>query len=969
MMKKHKGLIITLIIILIALCGGGIYLHGLLSGGVVTMDDIMTTVKTVAQYFIPLAILLVVIIALLIIFRKKSPKFKFWLKWESALAFVTALVATLNVVFFVPMETLFNLNYAKMGKISIKTLNESAKVAQDITDEGTVLLKNDNNALPLKANSNINVFGWASTNPIYGGTGSGSTSTANAIDIYKGLKDAGFKTNSQLKNFYTKYQKTRPSISMMAADWTLPEPKASSYSTSMMNQAKNFSDTALVVISRSGGEGFDLPKRMGDKGVTYKGNKGDFKADDTYLQLSKSERDMLSLVNKNFKKVIVLVNSANPMELGFLNEYSNIKGALLMEGPGATAGFESLGRVLKGSVNPSGRTVDTYAYDLKSTPTYNNFGNYTYSDQKHHYVNYSEGIYNGYKFYETYYNGNQAGYDKAVQYPFGYGLSYTTFKKSMSNLKTNLKGKISFDVTVKNTGKVAGKDVVETYYTAPYTNGGVEKSSTNLLNFKKTKNLKPGQSQTLHFTLNREDMASYDTANGGSYVLDQGNYQIQVKDNSHDVVASKDYHVGTKVVYTKRSSDKTTVKNQFGYAKGDVTYLSRKDNFANLATSTKAAPAVKTLTASVKNQLSDVKQVTVNKNDKMPTTGAHNDVKLSNLRGKSYNSPLWDKLLDNMTYKQMNKLITYGGYQTVQASSIGLKHTYDFDGPAGYSSFMVKGINATSFPVAATIASTWNKDLANKRGQMMGKQGKELGVSGWYGPAMNLHRSAFGGRDFEYYSEDGTISGYMAVNEIKGAKKYGVYAYMKHFALNNQETNRCNMLVTWANEPAIRENYLKPFEMSVKKGGVTAVMSSFNYIGTKWSGANKELLTNVLRKEWGFHGLVETDYYGGYGYMSGEKAIAAGNDLMLSTTGKGMMGDFDAPYITKKDATTVKNMRKACHDIMYTIVNSREYSKDNKQGNMLPWQKTVVTFDVIAGIVVVALEVLAAYIYRRRFTK
>jgi beta-glucosidase len=655
------------------------------------------------------------------------------------------------------------------------------------------------------------------------------------------------------------------------------------------------------------------------------------------------------------------------MELGFLNQYKNIKGALWMSGPGQK-GFSALGKILKGTVNPSGRTVDTYARDLNKTPTYNNVGDFQYTNASYKYVNYVENIYVGYKFYETYYQNNNAAYDQAVQYPFGYGLSYTKFSQSMGDIKQSVNGKIHFNVTVKNTGKVAGKDVVQTYYTAPYTNGGTEKASTNLIDFAKTKNLKPGESQTIPFTLDREDLASYNENNGGAYVLDKGRYQIQIKSDAHDVLGSKDYNVPQTVTYNsdnKRSSDKKVAKNEFGYAEGNVDYLSRKNNFANYSQAT-AAPGKEQLSQNMQQGATNVKNVQYKKsNAKMPTTNANNNVKLAALRGKSYSDPEWNKLLDQLSVKDMNNLITYGGYQTVGLNSVDAQHTYDFDGPSGLTSFMVKNMNTTAFPAAAMIAATWNKNLAKDRGSMVGKQGSEIGVTGWYGPAMNLHRNAFAGRNFEYYSEDSILSGYMAANEIAGAKKHGVYAYMKHFALNDQETNRTNKLMTWSSEQAIREDYLKPFEMAVKDGGATATMSSFNFIGNKWSGANSNLLQNVLRGEWGYRGLVETDYFMGAGYMLGNTGIANGNDLMLSTN-----GEMGANITHTDNPQTVKNMRNASHNILYTVVNSAAYKNDKgNQSLLLPWQKSVIQFDIIAAVIVIVLQGIVIVLYRRKYVR
>ncbi|GAF40972.1 beta-glucosidase [Agrilactobacillus composti DSM 18527 = JCM 14202] len=969
-MKKSKKIWVPAIIIVVIVAGILYAWRKLNQDSVLNMADVYATLSKVAGYFIPLGILIVIIIAALIIFRKRTWRFKFWLKWESLLVLLVAIMVTLNVILFGPMASLLNLNYAKLDTIQAATLKDHQQLTRNIAEEGTVLLKNEAGFLPLKANTKkLNVFGWASTNPVYGGTGSGNVDTSNATSVLISLKDSGFQLNNDLSQFYTKYRKDRPKVEMWQQDWTLVEPAKKDYSNKLVSDAKNFSDTALIVISRVGGEGADLPTDMTAKNVTYKGNKGDYKKGQHFLQLSKSEKEMVQLVTSNFKDVVVLVNSANPMELGWLNQYDNIRSALWMSGPGAV-GFSALGDILTGKVNPSGRLVDTYVYDLKKTPTWHNFGDFKYQDSKYTRVDYAENIYVGYKFYETYYQNNEAGYRDAVQYALGYGLSYTNFTQEMSDLRQGANGKVEFDVTVTNTGQKAGKDVVQTYFQPPYENGGVEKAATNLLTFTKTKTLAPGASQKLTISFNQEQLAAYDEAKGGAYVLASGDYGISLNNNAHEIATSKTLNVPTTITYDqqhKRLSDKIVAKNQFAnFTRGEVTYLSRQDNFANLNAAT-AAPEKRALTALEKNGLTNDKTYKIKNNsqDKMPKTDANNNLALQDLRNKKYNDPKWDKLLDQMTIKDMSNLITYGGYQTVAAKSVAKGHTYDFDGPAGISSFFVD-TKGTAFPTATMIAATWNQALAKQRGQAVGQEANQLGISGWYGPAMNIHRSAFAGRNFEYYSEDGTLSGMMAAQETIGAKSQGVYAYLKHFALNDQETNRGNMLLTWSTEQAIREIYLKPFELAVKEGGATAVMSAFNYVGNQWAGGSTPLLKNVLRSEWGFNGLVLTDYFSGLGYMDADKAVRNGNDMMLSTTGESGAGLNDT-----KSATAVKAMRSSAHNILYTVVNSRTYAKSNAASatENLPWQKTVTTINIIAGLVLLAIQGLVIWLYRRKNKK
>lgn len=963
-MKKYKKILIPIIIVLIIVGGVAGGLNYLSKDGVLNMDDVYATIAKILPYFVPVIILAIICIIALVIFKNKSRQFKFWLKWESAIALILAIILTVNVVLFGPMANLFNLQYANLNSISKDTLNNNTNLTKDIAKEGTVLLKNDKKMLPLNPEkTKLNVFGWASTNPVYGGTGSGNVDTTNSTDILASFKNAGFELNDDLSKFYTDYRSDRPVVGMWEQDWTLPEPTVNDYSDDLMNQAKEFSDTAVIVIGRVGGEGADLPLNVSD--VTYEGNKDDFKDGEHFLQLSKSEREMVDLVSQNFKDVVVVINAANAMELGWIEEYDNIRSAIWMAGPGAD-GFEALGQIVSGEVNPSGKLVDTYVYDLKSTPTWNTMGDFEYQNAEGvHYVDYNEGIYVGYKFYETFYKGKEKEYQEVVQYPFGYGLSYTEFTQKMSDIQQDGNGNLSFSVEVKNTGDTAGKEVVEIYNNPPYENGGIEKASVNLLTFAKTEILAPGESQKIDFTLNQEDLASYDAKTEASYVLEKGKYNIQAMSNSHEVIDSKSITIPDNVVYgdnNQRPSDQVVATNQFvDLAQGNETYLSRFDNFSNYEEAIKGRQD-KTLSPEDKEKLIDVDtyKPTINKDDKMPITGAKNNLTVSDLRGLDYEDEKWEKLLDQLTVKDMSNLISHGGYQTVGMKSVGKLQAYDFDGPAGLSSFFVP-TKATAFPTATMIAATWNKELANQRGEAIGQEATEVGVSGWYAPAMNIHRSAFAGRNFEYYSEDAVLSGAMAENETLGAGSKGVYVFLKHFALNDQETNRNERLLTWSNEQAIREIYLKPFEMAVKNGKATAVMSAFNHIGTEWAGGSSALLKNVLRDEWGFRGMVLTDYFGGYGSMNADLAIRSGNDIMLSTTGEGGAGLTDTT-----SATAVKAMREASHNVLYTVVNSVAYEDYTPGVKLLKWEKTVWTYTAISIGLVAALQGLVIYLYFRR---
>ena len=940
----------------------------------INMDDVIKVLNSIKSQLIGFGVVAVLLIAVMIACRKQSKSKKYLIRWQAGLGMVLALAITVNLILTGPMYSMVTLATGG-GKVSEENVASATQLCENIADEGIVLLDNDG-TLPMAKNSKLNVFGWASTNPCYGGTGSGALSDAYpTVTLLEGLKNAGFELNTELSDFYTSYRADRPEVGMFSQDWTLPEPEAAQYTDEMMNNAKAFSDTAMVVITRVGGEGADLPTDVSQ--VTYDAGHSynDFEPGDHYLQLSKTEKDMIDLVCKNFDKVVVVYNGANAMELGWVKDYSQIKSVVWCAGTGQS-GFNALGSILCGDVNPSGRTIDTFVYDLTQTPTANNFGNFTYTNMDEFkassfgadtipaFVNYVEGIYVGYKFYETAAAEGLIDYDKTVVYPFGRGLSYTTFTQTLNSV-TEADGTITVDVTVTNTGSASGKEVVEVYYNPPYTNGGIEKASANLIGFAKTSELAPGASENVTVTFKAEDMASYDTYGKGCYVLEKGDYVISINADSHTVLDSKVYNVASDIVYdasNKRESDVEVADNKFDFAEGNVTYLSRADGFANYAEAT-AAPADFELPAEAKatfyNNSNWNPEDFNNADDVAPTTGAKNGLKLKDMVGVDYNDAQWDTFLDQLTVSDMDSLIALGGYQSVAVSSIGKVQAIDCDGPASINNnFTQQG--SIGFPSAVMIAATWNTDLAHDFGTSIGKMADDMDVSGWYAPAMNIHRSAFAGRNFEYYSEDGVLSGAMAANAIMGSQEQGVYAFMKHFALNDQETNRCGMLCTWSNEQAIREIYLKPFEISVKDADCHAVMSSFNYIGTRWTGGCKELLKNVLRGEWGFVGFVETDYFGVSGYMTADQCVRNGNDLMLCTTGN----DFNT--VTVLTNSSKQALREASKNILYTVVNSRAYAAENLNPGMAKWEIIMIGADVLVALLIVALEIKTFKSYKKR---
>lgn len=949
----------------------------------INMDDVLNVISSIRPYLIAIGIIVALAVACMVAVMKMKKPVKRLVRGTSLIAMIIGIVVCVNMICTGPMSTMLDL-VSGSGTITKETSDETTVLAKQIAEEGIVLLENNDNLLPVETGSKLNVFGWASTDAILGGAGSGSLNDAyDKISLLDSLKDAGIETNTELTKFYTDYKADRPVVGMWAQDWTLPEPNISLYSQELIDNAKNFSDTAMVVISRSGGEGADLPVDMPSvvdgsfqDGTTYTAgvyddtlNEGnDWDAGDHYLQLTNREEEMIDLVCDNFDKVILVYNGANAFELGFIKDHPQIKSALWAAGMGHV-GMAALGEIVTGDVNPSGRTIDTYVYDMEKTPWWNNFGDFNYKNMDEFaytstgftgvestayvsFINYVEGIFVGYKFYETAAVEGLIDYDQTVQYPFGYGLSYTSFKQEMGDI-TEADGNISFDVTVTNTGDKAGKDVVEVYYNPPYTNGGIEKSSANLVQFEKTGMLEPGASETVHITFSAEDMASYDYKDAKGYVLEAGDYEISINADSHNVIDSKTYTVGDTLTFNgsnKRSSDLVTATNAFDYAEGDVTYLSRADGFANYEEATKAptnydmSGEAKSTFYNISNYLTP--EATAQDEDpsaEAVTTGAATSLKLADLRGLDKNDPKWDELLNSMTLDDMNALISLGGYQTNSVDSIGKVRTNDCDGPASINNNFTQ-VGSLGFPVGVTIAATFNKDLAHSFGDYIGKMANEMDVSGWYAPAMNIHRTAFAGRNFEYYSEDGVLSGLIAAEACKGSWENGVYAYIKHFAMNDQEGNRCDMLCTWSNEQAIREIYLRPFELCVKNVDLCAVMSSFNYIGNRWAGGSSSLLKTVLRDEWGFNGFVLTDYFGVYGYMSSDQAIRNGTDCML----------VNYPTATNNVQFRETNgaqqaMRDAAGNILYTVVNSRAYAPENLKMGMAKWQIIMIVADVIIG--------------------
>ena len=946
----------------------------------VEMEDVLAVLQLCKPYIIGIIAALVIGIVIMIACRRMSRGKRFLIRGEAAIAMVLAVVVCVNMICFGPMSTLIGLATGN-GTLSDETNEEAAEVAEEIMEDGIVLLKNES-LLPLNETKKLNIFGWESINPAYGGAGSGGINDLyDIVSLNQGLENAGFSINQKLVDFYNNYGADDPEMSIQKQSWTLPEPPVDTYSDELIKSAKEYSDVAVVVLSRKAGEGHnDIP--MDVRKAAYDNNSDeydDFPEGEHYLQLSQTERDMVDMVCSNFDNVIVIYNGANQFELGFADEYPQIKSVVWCPGTG-NVGFNALGKVFSGEVNPSGKTPDTFIYDMTTAPWWDNAEKTEYTNLADMavegmnagtaqvyapaFTNYVEGIYVGYKYYETAAQEGAIDYDKTVQYPFGYGLSYTEFEQKMGELEEK-DGQISVDVEVTNTGDVAGKDVVEVYYKPPYTNGGIEKSSANLIEFAKTNLLQPGESQTVTVTFSIEDMASYDENNAKAYVLEKGDYVISINSDSHTVLDQKTYTADKDVVYkgeNKRASDDTAATNVFEDAKGDVTYLSRADHFANYEEAT-AAPASAELGEPYVSEYhlnSNFDKTTyLNGEDVMPTTGADNGLTLADMRDADYDDPRWEKLLDQLTVDEMANMIAMAGYQTAAMDSVGKVATLDFDGPAAINNNFT-GVGSIGFPIEVVVASTWNKELAQAWGECMGKISQEMGAEGWYAPGMNTHRTAFGARNYEYFSEDGVLAGNMGAKAVEGARKYGVYSYIKHFAMYE---GNAKMVSVWSNEQAIREIYLKPFEISVKQGGANAVMVSWSFLGDKWTGECSNLMNTVLRDEWGFRGMALTDFFrnNGHGFMNADAALANGVDVMLST-----FNGEENNVANPEHPTSVLQMRNACKNVMYTVVSSWAYDGEHEETGMENWKKAGIGIDIVIALFMAGMEVLVIRGYKKR---
>lgn len=851
-----------------------------------------------------------------------------------------------------------------------------------LAEEGFVLLKNENAALPMNKGARISVFSKNSVNLSYGGSGSGGFDTSNNKNLYESLNDAGFVTNPTLKRFYESSQsgsvRTANSSDLDNGDnqkIATAETPQSKYTDAVKNSYADYSDAALVVITRIGGEGFDLPRYQGD-------SEGAVSVDSHYLELDQNEIDLLTAVTDGtFKRVVVVFNTPSSFEATFLKDsayaaFADKIDAAVWIGFTGSNGITALGEILNGDVNPSGRLVDTWAADFTKNPSFVNFGTGCLPDTTDKYdggmyysVDYEEGIYVGYRYYET--RGETDGedwYNANVVYPFGYGLSYTTFNWTVGDASASeieLGTTITVPVTVKNTGSVAGKDVVQLYASAPYTLGGIEKAHKVLVGFAKTKLLQPGESETVTVSFDPYSASSYDyrdaNSNGFSgYELEAGEYTLYVSRNAHEsekaiaLNLAADVQIGTDPTTDSEVVNRYTDSEDFLDSDWQLdAMLSRADWEGTWPTPQTAQQHAGTDRLYEEIRSEEHNNPTDFDSEEYPWFGEEPTLTLRDLLPSaeaegyepvvSYDDERWEELMMGCDEEEMIALINNGAYHTLAMESVGLPATIHGDGPSGFTCFMSKEqVNGTCQYVSEPVmASTWNINLMNELGEAIGEEGtigdKATGqpYSSIYAPGVNIHRSPFGGRCSEYFSEDPFISGMMGAAEVQGIQSRGVLPTVKHFVANEQETHRSiGGDLSWLSEQALREIYLKPFEYTVKLGETRGIMTSFNRIGTRWTGGDYRLLTEILRNEWGFNGLVICDFNTIPQYMIPRMMFYAGGSLDLATQQSAMWTDCDT-----SDAGDAIVLMRAVKDVMYALVNSNAMNAEVIGYNPPIWQE------------------------------
>lgn len=861
-------------------------------------------------------------------------------------------------------------------------VDHETEFSKQLVAEGIVLMRNQDNVLPLESGKKISLFGIGSAKFVYSGLGSGAIDTSKTTSLKDALEAEGFQVNPDL---YSVYEKSEARVGK--------EEDPSTYLDSVADSVKEYNDAAIVVISRNGAEAQDLTEDQ--------------------LSLSDAEMSLVKYANDNFDDVIVMLNTANAIEMGWSDSqyFPNIKACMWVGYPGQE-GITSIAKALTGEVNPSGRLVDTYAYDAMSAPATQIFeyGEWTNTNNeengpKNAYTVYGESIYIGYRYYETRYEDTVLGqgnastadseydYTKQVQYPFGYGISYTQFDYSDFSLTEN-GDNFTAQVTVTNSGDVAGKDVVEVYFQSPYTDYDrenlVEKSAVELCGFEKTGELAPGESETVSIDIPKETLRAYDYTNAKTYIVDDGTYYFAIGDDCHqalnNILAAKGYTtadgmdadgddslVGTyeqkefdNTTYAKDAATGNEITNQFDYGNiqtydDSYVYLTRNDWTGTWPTIYGEPNEKGRYNAEATEEFVQLSQNNIYQDDpdaEMPTTNSGDNINLITMRGKDYDDEEWDAVLDCLTVDEMVEMVRLGGWQTMAIDSISKPMSSDQDGPAGISGELIMSdVDCMGYPNQELLAATWNKDLALEFGKCIGEDGLSVNVQGWYAPGAGTHRTPLGGRNFEYYSEDTYLAGSMCANEVAGAQSKGMYCYLKHLVLNDQEQRRYG-ISTFTTEQALRELYLTPFEMAVKDADCHGMMAAFNGIGGIWCGASKELITNVLGNEWGFHGIIVTDYASANdGYMFIDAGLQAGTDLWLNTDSEVYkMGDVS------DNATLVTALRNASHDILYTVVNSSAMNGIDENvvvKKVLPlWQYWLIAFDIAMAVIIIGGVIL-----------
>ncbi|MBR4208718.1 MAG: glycoside hydrolase family 3 protein, partial [Lachnospiraceae bacterium] len=936
--------------------------------------------------------------------------------WTIAACFLLVLAIVANILIPTTFRTFFNFAFGgpkgiyAEGTEPLYLATESSSKAEAyenanqmnvrLMEEGAVLLKNEDNALPLSSGAKVSVFGKNSVNLSYGNSGSSGGNLDGAVTLHEGLKKAGFEVNPTLTAFYEDDSKSgskrKPNSSDLDSGGNqmiaTAETPQSRYTDAVKDSYKEYADAAIVVITRIGGEGFDLPRTM-------KGMEGARNDDDHYLQLDQNETDLLKAVcEAGFSKVIVLLNIPSSMEAGFLTDpdyyayQEGIDACLWMGFPGKM-GTIAVGEILAGQVNPSGHTLDTWVKDFKENPVFVNFGDCNipngdkYDAGMYYFVDYEEGEYVGYRYYETRgYTDGEEWYQDNVVFPFGYGLSYTEFTWEIADDSKLRDVAISGDeeytvsVTVKNTGSVAGKDVVQAYVNAPYTEGGVEKPYKVLAGFAKTKILAPGESDTVEITIQPYYFASYDYLDLNDnftegYELEAGDYTLFISKNAHEDVFEVPFLVEEDILFEEDPVTGNEVINRYTdydwYPNSDYqlsTILSRSDwegTFPDSPTDDE-----REIEDWVLEDFLDTNHNNPNDFDAVeaPTFGQAVTMQFRDLLPKAtedtvasadpfvaHDDPRWETFMDQCIPSQLIDMVDKCAYQTLGLDNVGVPITYEYDGPTGYVNFMNKDAvyDVAYYCSEPVMASTWNAELMEELGQVMGEEGfwgnenDSMPYTGIYAPGVNIHRSPFGGRNGEYFSEDPLLAGKMGAAEVRGLQSKGVFAAVKHFAANEQETHRAsNGDCSWLTEQSLREIYLKPFEIIVKEGKARAIMSSFNRIGTRWTGGDYRLITEILRDEWGFKGLVITDF-NTCEHMVTKQMAYAGGDINLATLPK--------TWCDPNNAADLTILRQNAQNVLYVLINTNAVNGEVIGYTKAPWETTMYLIDaILAALLVVS---------------